>query len=242
MFKQIAAKHPYLFVIGIFVLESVVAVPFVVIFNVLGFDLEPLRLIIPVAQSAFMILVVWLLGWFPRAGFTREVHNVHLYWYPVLIAFVPVLLYGTVQIPAASLAFYAAALLFTGISEETLARGVILTALLPRGRGMALLLSAVLFSVGHFSNLVFEDFSALEMVQKLLETFSFAILYGAIFLRTRNIWPLILLHAIHDYSLLTSGTAGPYINEAINIYLSLGMAFMNIVYGVYIVMRTEGQK
>lgn len=236
---RIAENHPYLFVIGIFVAESLVALPFVVIFKILELDLEPLRLIIPIAQSAFMIWVVWLLGWFSRAGFTGDVKDVHLYWYPLLIAFVPVLAYGTIEIPAGSLAFYATALIFTGISEETLARGIILPALLPRGKWLALFLAAILFSVGHFTNLFFEDFGMLEMTEKLLVTFGFAVLYGAMFIRTKSIWPLILLHTVHDYSLLTSGTAGPFTVEPLNVTLSIGMALINVAYGVYILMNAE---
>lgn len=235
----IAEAHPYLFVVGIFVAEMVVAFPFVVSFKVLELDLEPLRLIIPITQSAFMIWVVWLLGWFSRAGFTAEVENIHLYWYPFLIAFVPVLAYGTVEIHSGPLAFYAAALLFTGISEETLARGIILPALLPRGKWLALFLAAILFSVGHFTNLFFEDFGVLEMSEKLLVTFGFAVLYGAMFIRTKSIWPLILLHTIHDYSLVTSGTAGPFTIEPLSFTLSIGMALANIAYGVFILLKSE---
>jgi len=168
---RLAEYHPYSFVVVLFLAESLVALPFVVTFNITELDLELLRLMIPIAQSAFMVWVVWGLGWFSRAGFTGEVRDVHLYWYPVLIAFVPVLVYGTIELSAGPLAFYIAALLFTGISEEVLARGIILSALLPRGKWAALLFAAALFSVGHFSNLFFEDFGALEMTNVFLSTF-----------------------------------------------------------------------
>ena len=132
---MIADQRPYLFVLGLFLAETLLAFPFVALFRVLELDIEPLRLIVPTAQSVFMIWVVWKLGWFTRAGFTLHVRDIHLYWYPVLLALVPVLAYGTIKIPSGSLVFYTAALFVTGISEETLARGVILPALLrPLGR------------------------------------------------------------------------------------------------------------
>jgi membrane protease YdiL (CAAX protease family) len=221
-------------VLGLFLAETVLAFPLVVAFNLLNLDLELLRLLIPVAQSAFMIWVVWLLGWFERAGFVRDVRNAHLYWYPVLLAIVPALKYGTIEVPPGPLAFYTAALLFTGISEETLARGVILPALLPRGKWTAVLSAAALFSIGHLTNLLFEDFGVLEMAEVLMATFGFAVLYAALFIRTANIWPLIVLHTLHDYFFVTSGTAGPFVVEPLGAALGISLAILNVAYGVFI--------
>lgn len=235
--KQFAEEHPYLFVIGVFLAETCVAFPFVIPFKLLGLGLEPLRLIIPIAQSVFMLWVVLQLGWFQRSGFRREVKDVHLYWYPVLLSVIPVLGYGSIEIAAGPLAFYAAAILFTGISEETLARGVFITALLSRGKWTALFLAAGLFSIGHLTNLFFTDHGFLEMAEVLIATFGFAVLYGALFIRTQNIWPLILLHTLHDYFLVTSGTAGPFVVEPLAMPLAIGLAIVNIVYGVFIVRK-----
>lgn len=232
--SRLVEGRPFLFVIGLFLAETLLAFPLVVVFNLLGLDREPLRLIIPVAQSVFILWVVWLLGWFERAGFVRDTRNVHLYWYPVLLAIVPVLVYGTIEVSAGPLAFYTAALLFTGISEETLARGVILPALLPRGKWTAVLSAAALFSAGHLTNLFFEDFGVLEMAEVLMATFGFAVLYGALFIRTKNIWPLIVLHMLHDYFFVTSGTAGPFVAEPLSAALGISLAVLNMAYGAFI--------
>jgi len=243
--QKFAQDRPYVFVVGLFILQLLSALPFVAAAKLLGVGIEPLRLIIPITQSALMIWVIWILGWFSRAGFTTDVKDLHVYWYPVLLAFIPVLVYGSIRVPAGPLTFYAGALIFTGISEEAFARGIILPALMPRGKWVALFFAATLFSIGHFTNLFFEDFGVLEIAEKLLTTFAFAILYGAIFIRTRNIWPLIVLHAIHDYAFLTSGTAGPFIVEPIAIQLSTGLAILSIAYGLFVangaVWKSEDQ-
>jgi len=231
---SLARDRPYRFVLGVFVAETAVALPFVAGFKILGFDLEPLRLAIPVAQSVFMLWVVRALGWSSRAGFRRDVSSLQVYWYPVLLAFVPVIGYGTVAIPAGRFAFYAAAILFTGISEETLARGVMLPALLPRGKWVALFFAATLFSVAHLTNTIFSDPGALRMLEVLLVTFGFAVLYGAVFLRTGNLWPLIVLHTIHDLSYLISGTAGPFVARPLALSLSVGFALLNVAVGVFL--------
>lgn len=237
--KAIATDRPFIFVIGMFVVENLLALPIVVVFKVLELDMVALRLIIPIAQSALMIGVIWYLGWFVRAGFTRSVRDIHVYWYPVLLAFVPAFFAGSIEVTPGWVLFYTAALLFTGISEEALARGIFLPALLSRGKWVTLFFAAGLFSIGHFTNLMFEDFGVIEMAEKLLTTFGFAILYGGVFLRTGNIWPLIVLHMIHDYMFLTTGTAGPFTIEPLTNEIRISLALINIAYGLYIARKVE---
>lgn len=237
--RRFADSRPYLFSLMIFLAESILAVPFVAVFKVSGLELEPLRLIIPIAQAVFVIWVLWHLGWLKAAGFGGHIRDIHLLWFPLVLAFVPVLVFGTIEIAAGGVLFYALALVFTGIHEEGLARGIILKAVLVKGPWIALLFMAALFSVGHFSNLVFEDFSALEMAEKLFVTFSFAILYGAVFLRTHNIWPLIVLHGVHDFSFVTSGTAGPFTVTPFPPALHAGLAILGIVYAVFIMRKFD---
>jgi len=230
-----AESRPFIFVVGLFCIENALAIPFVVAFRLLDADIELLRLIIPVVQSVFMIWVVWHLGWVGKSGFRKKVKNLHLYGYPVLLALVPVLLYGSIQIATGPLAFYAAALLFTAISEETLARGVMITALLKRGVWTAILVSAGLFSISHLTNLLFSEPDFVKMTEVLLVTFGFAVLYGAIFIRTENILILIVLHMLHDYFLVTSGTAGPFVVQPLSPAISIGLAVLNIAYGAILV-------
>jgi len=144
------------------------------------------------------------------------------------------MVYGSVAIPPGLLTFYLLALVFTGISEEGLARGVLLPALLSRGKWVALFFVAVPFSASHITNLFFEDFGVVEWFDKFLSTFGFAILYGAVFLRTANIWPLMFLHAVDDLSFVTSGTAGPFLKVPISTALNTGLSIASIAYGVYI--------
>ncbi len=237
--KNFVVKHPYLFVIGVFVVNFLLAFPFVIAFTLLELDKEPLRLIIPMAQSILVIGILYHLEWLKSSGFGKRIKDMHVLWYPLVLAFIPVVMFGTVEIAAYSVLFYTLALVFTGISEEGEARAIFLKALLPKGKWVALIFAALLFSVGHFTNLFFEDFSAIEMIEKLMTTFSFAILYGALFLRTLNIWPLIVLHVIHDFMFLVSGTAGPFTVEPLpaNIHIILGV--ISLVYGTYLVKNTD---
>jgi membrane protease YdiL (CAAX protease family) len=240
--KEFISRHPFLFSFGIFVADALVPIPFVIAFKLLNLDIEPLRLIVPVAQSCFVLGVIYYLGWFRATGFSKRIHDINVLWFPVALAFVPILMFGTVGLRANVILFYTTALIFTGIDEEGIARGIVLKAMLPKGKWVALIFMAVLFSTAHFSNLFFEDFSALEMMEKLLVTFGFAILYGAVFLRTLNIWPLIVIHTLHDLVFLISGTAGPYTVRPFPSSANVLIAAISIAYSLYIVRDVSAEK
>lgn len=236
---KFAQNHPYWFVITIFVIESILAIPFVVFFRIKGLDIEPLRLIIPIVQSIFVLWVIHKLGWIKKTGFVSKVKNIHLLWFPLILAFIPTLFFGTVEIAVQGIIFYFLAILFTGISEEVLARGIILRTLLPKGLWIAILGAGLLFSIGHISNLFFADMSVVDFLEVLLNTFGFAILYGAVFLRTLNILPLIILHTLHDFIYVISGTAGPFTTQPLPTTLHIAGAVASIIYGVYLVRNIK---
>ena len=100
---------------------------------------------------------------------------------------------------------------------------------------------SLLFSASHFSNLFFEDFSAIKMTEVLLSTFGFAMLYGAVFLRMQNLWPLIVLHTLEDFSFVISGTAGPFTTTPFPMSISITIVMLSLLYTVFI-MRKFGEK
>lgn len=239
--SEFASKQPYWFSIGIFAVVGISAIPFVLLFNVLGIPQEPLRVIIPIAQSLLVIVILHLLGWLSSAGFGNRIRSMHVLWFPLVLAFIPALLYGSVEIAAYGVFFYTIALLFTGISEEGEARAIILRVLLPKGKWIALIFAAALFSVGHFTNLFFEAFNALEMIEKLTVTFGFAMLYGAIYMRTLNLSVLIILHMLHDFILVISGTAGPFVVEPISPILHIALSVASLAYGVFLIRDVDAK-
>jgi membrane protease YdiL (CAAX protease family) len=234
--RNFAERHPFWFVVALAILQPIIALPFVVASKVLGTGITPLRLIIPTVQSVFVLWLIWALGWWRTSGLTGPVRNPHLLIYPAMILFVPALLYGSVEISAGWVLFYFLAVLATGVSEEGFARGIALPALLRFGKWSAVLIAAAIFSAGHFTNAVFEEFTVLEWVDKFANTFGFAVLYGALFLRTGSLLPLIFLHTLLDYIYVTSGTAGPFVAEPLDIRVHLGIAALNTAVGVYLMM------
>jgi membrane protease YdiL (CAAX protease family) len=237
--KAIIKNHPYKSAIILFLVYSLLPIPVVIIFKLLNLDLEPLRLFFPILMSIYAIVVLYYLGWLRLSGFGKKIQDIDVLWFLLVIVFVPAALFGTIEIAANLVLFYLLAVLFTGISEEALYRGIMINVMIPKGKWTAILFSAALFSVSHFSNLFFENFTVIEMIEKLWLTFSSGILYGVLYLRIRNIWPLIILHTMEDFIFVISGTAGPFTVVPLPTYIHMIIGALSIAYAIYIVRKVN---
>jgi membrane protease YdiL (CAAX protease family) len=99
------------------------------------------------------------------------------------------------------------------------------------GNWGAVLFAAATFSAGHLTNAILEEFSAIERIDKFGSTFGFAVLYGALLLRTGSLLPLIFLHLLLDYVYVNSGMAGP-VAEPIDIRIHMAISAANIAVGL----------
>ncbi|MGQ4531808.1 lysostaphin resistance A-like protein [Dermabacteraceae bacterium P13138] len=92
-----------------------------------------------------------------------------------------------------------------GYAEETMFRGVILQSMLRNGANplLAALVSAVLFSLLHAVN-VLGGLPVAGVTVQLGHTLLFGLAMGPIALLTRNLQPLILIHALWDFILLST--------------------------------------
>jgi membrane protease YdiL (CAAX protease family) len=213
--RAFAENHPFWFVVALSIFQPALAIPVVAVGKALGTSLEPVRLAVPIVQSVFIMWFIWTMGWSRACGLTGTVRNAHLLIFPAIVHFAPAVFYGTASIPAAGVSLFFFAVLATGISEEGLTRGVAIPLLLRYGKWAAVLLAAVMFSMGHLTNAFFNDFSIFDWIEVFAATFGMGVLYGALFLRTGSLLPLIYLHTIEDYIYVTSGTAGPYAADPI---------------------------
>ena len=155
-------------------------------------------LLLVIVLAALVLGLVAVLRWWRSAGYTRpsEWRDLHLYWLPVVLLFAPFV--AGVRLP--SLAIFGTLLLgylATAVFEETLWRGVILTVLRPLGIWPAVLLSSLLFGLGHLGNSSLRGFSVMILAQAFGAAVQ-GVGLAAVRLRTNTIWPLIAIHAVHD--------------------------------------------
>lgn len=140
--------------------------------------------------------------------------------------------------------------LSTGVFEETLCRGVVLTLFMRKWGGskkgyyLALILSSVLFGLIHFIHFVLGDASLLAtMTQVVCATF-IGVFFGGCLLINQNILPVILLHGVFNIAgslneiAINDGIHQAYrtisVNEAVvNILIMLPL----MIYGLCLASR-----
>ncbi len=205
--KLLVGRHPYVSALIIFVYFQVF---FLLLHFFLGIIIKPLHL--PFLQSALIgevllalvvVVPIIVLGWWAETGFTRGINGwgVVLCIMPVVLVVLPVMLglpFVVGRASAPMLLTAAALVVLVGFVEEGLCRGLLLRSLLPGGIWASVLISSLLFSVLHLTNIL----SGLPwpyVMGQLLLAFGSGVLFAAIRLRTRSIWPSLLMHAAHDF-------------------------------------------
>lgn len=90
--------------------------------------------------------------------------------------------------------------LFVGFNEEVTFRGVLLRMLKPDVHPYrAIVISALLFSSFHLLNLI-AFIPPGAMLFQLGNTFLFGLFFALVALKLNNLWPLIIFHALWDFS------------------------------------------
>lgn len=145
------------------------------------------------------ILLLSRLHWWRESGFRlpSKPRSLWLFIVPCL----PVVLnaFAGFGYPGMShlLLFFALALV-VGFVEEAYFRGMILSALVPRGPWQAVITSSILFGIGHLFNLAAGANLEATLLQ-VVYVLSIGLMYAALRLRTQTILPLILLHGLTDF-------------------------------------------
>ncbi len=103
-----------------------------------------------------------------------------------------------------SLVIYA---VFIGMFEEILFRGIFLGELLDNFNKnkkqvvIAIVISAVIFSLTHVTNLLMGQ-DLFTTILQVVQTFAIGILLGSMYYESGNIWSVIFLHGFYDFSIL----------------------------------------
>lgn len=165
-----------------------------------------------------VVLVAALLSafhWWRRAGFVgiSEWRDLRILWLPVLLLLVP-FVGGFRPLAGSELLVLIIGYAATGFFEEAIYRGVMLSLLRPKGIWTAVLISSLLFGLAHFSNVILRGNVPLTALQAFGSAVG-GIGLAALRLRTRSIWPVIALHALHDLFFQLGGLPVP-ISDAIN--------------------------
>ena len=194
----------------------------------------PYTLLGEVLLALVVALPLFALNWWEETGFTRGIdgHAIVLCILPFVLVALPVLLGLPAVVGPASASMIITALALValiGFVEEGLCRGLLLRSLLPGGIWPSVLLSSLLFAGLHLANAI----SGLPwnyIAGQLLIAFGSGALFAALRLRTRSIWPSLVLHAAHDFP----GVLLLALNPRTALSVSLNLAL--IVNGIFCVL------
>ena len=126
------------------------------------------------------------------------------------------------------------------ISEELMFRAILLQGMLDRyAVWPTVLISSALFGLAHTANgLATGDVSG-ALWQAVAATLQ-GVGYAAIRLRTRSIWPMVLVHGLWDYALVTATLPNPAEDGAsILPYVALLAVLPLCLYGVYLLRPSQ---
>lgn len=104
-----------------------------------------------------------------------------------------------------SLIFYT---ILIGCFEEVFFRGIILETLIEDAKTrkqviISIVISAVIFGLTHFTNLLVGQ-DLLTTFMQVIQTFAIGVLLGSVYYLSRNIWVVIFLHSFYDFSIMLS--------------------------------------
>lgn len=230
----LAERHPLWFVT---LLELAVTLVFVLTGTIAHFAELPGEFVSVVANVVLGVLAVRLLsrlGWWRTAGFRQAMRSRDLLW------FLPLLLPAFFSL-AAGLEFGGLALtlgllvtaLLIGFTEETIFRGLMLTALKARGPWTAAIITSVLFGLSHSLNLL-SGKSGAEILIQVAYALAVGFAFAAIVFKTGLIWPLVVVHALIDFTsfLGKQGTLSAWEAAA-----GIGITFAFMSYGLFLMLH-----
>jgi len=240
MIKKFADKRPILFSVIVFVVNAIVSVLAVVLFtslfgldiansmnSELDFDVLTALTLSKVVLSAVLILILVALKMkseiIPfRKGIGR---GLLLGWFFVLFGILQFVLRfdfinaGSVE-PGKFLLLLPLTVytLFIGVSEEFLCRGIFCNVIFNKYRNVhaAVLISSAIFGIMHLSNLL-GGAPLDETLLQIFYAFAFGVLFAAVYVRCKNIWAVVLLHAFFDFCSSAPEILTPVVASEINL-------------------------
>lgn len=189
------------------------------------------------ALTVLLALVLTRMGWWRRVGY-RATGPRTLAWVlpmclPVVLNIYPGLDPGGLA-PAAGFLGLA---LMVGFVEESAFRGLMLRALEPRGVWRAVVVTTVLFSLTHLMNIMAGE-AGLQAALQLLYSAAIGFAFAALALRTRVLWPLVVVHALIDFVAFMQDPALT-VPRNVEIAAALTVTVVFTAYGLFLMVRGQ---
>jgi len=189
----------------------------------------------------FVLLIIFALKLFPQLRFSARGLRKGLFlgWLFILIGLVSLItgfnfskLNSIASKSWAMLLPFSAVMLLNAMIEEFLFRGIMLNLLLKKWNTIkkAVIVSALIFGAAHMIQLISTPSRPMGIILTIMLAFGSGVYFAAIYIRSKNIWAVVLLHAIFDWLSNVPGVLTQPAGEIADI--SLGNAIINIALAV----------
>lgn len=207
---------------------------------VMGFD----KLCADVCIVLCCALLIRFLGLQDTAGLTkRGFMKGLLYGSPFLVIGIASVFVSNAGVDFSSLTHISIAntvlftvnMFFVGMNEEIWLRGLILNALMRKygdtypAIWKSLLISAIIFGAIHVPNLFFME--PLTLIVQVVNAAAGGILFGAIFIKSKNLWAGIIIHALVDWCSLFLGNCFSGSESIISMTMTIPQALIIMILG-----------
>lgn len=133
-----------------------------------------------------------------------------------------------------------------GIFEEIVCRGAVLTNCIIQWREKpgrilrSLLVSSIVFGLLHLINLAQADLGS--TIVQVFYAAALGIFFGAVYLRTRNLWGSIIVHAVIDFTSYLFIGSGTSALGTVDLLLGLGITILYACIGLFLVRPSKREE
>lgn len=196
---RFAEKHPFFFSFLLLLMLVIAQAVGVGIAQQTGMPLNKLTVYTEFVLAFLLVIIVTRLGWWKEIGFRKAATLASLLLFlPALALPIGNLTFGFSAIQSFALLNAVLVAAFSGFVEEVTFRGLMLRAFLPRGEWKAVLITTAFFGFVHAINVV-AGYDPLYVVIQIFYALAIGFGFGAMAIKGRMIWPLIIAHGLGNF-------------------------------------------
>lgn len=124
-------------------------------------------------------------------------------------------------------------MIFVGINEEIWMRGLILNGLIKKYKTNSIwkpiIISSLIFGLVHLANIIFVE--PLTLIVQIINAMCGGVLFATIFIKSKNLYSVIIIHALTDWISLFIANCFIGANSALSMNINLIQALLMILGG-----------
>lgn len=238
--KRFAEQHPYWFTAILLIVVILVYLVAGTIAHFLNLSTMGLYGLANFALTILVAIMLTLMGWWRTVGFRSAERKSDILYF--LIPFIPAF---TNFIPGVAVTSFSYVLevfvimLMVGFVEESIFRGLMLSALKARGLWKAAVITTLLFGLTHALNSLTGK-SAVENLLQICFALSVGFAFAALVLHKGILWPLVLAHwLINSVSFIQKPG---FTDQGLSMLVVAIPTVIMIAYGVFMMLQKVREK